>query len=110
MYLPLHRETEGVYYISMPTDSSEKKIKELEKRIAKLEKFLEPQIQAKVNFEEMVDKAAKIVSKYSEVSTSLLQRTLSIGYSRASVLLDKLEEKGIVGTAEGSKPRKVLKK
>ena len=107
MYLPLHRETEGVYYISMTTDE---KIKSLEKRLAKLEKFLEPQMKARVNFEEMVDKAAEIVSKYSEVSTSLLQRTLSIGYSRAAVLLDKLEEKGIVGVAQGGKPRKVLKK
>lgn len=94
----------------MATDSSDKKINELEKRIAKLEKFLEPQMQANANIEKMAEDAVQIVSKYSEVSASLLQRTLAIGYSRAARLLDILEEKGLVGPAEGSKPRKVLKK
>jgi len=87
-----------------------KKVKQLEDRLAKIEKFLEPQMQASADVEVLAKKAAEIVVKYSEVSASLLQRTLVIGYSRAARLMDILEEKGLVGPAEGGKPRKVLKK
>ena len=43
-----------------------------------------------------------------KASTSLLQRKLSIGYSRAARLMDMLEETGIVGPAEGTKSRQIL--
>jgi S-DNA-T family DNA segregation ATPase FtsK/SpoIIIE len=43
-----------------------------------------------------------------KASTSHLQRKLGIGYSRAAQLMDALEERGIIGPADGSKPRKVL--
>ncbi|PIS32099.1 hypothetical protein COT40_01900, partial [Candidatus Peregrinibacteria bacterium CG08_land_8_20_14_0_20_41_10] len=43
-------------------------------------------------------------------SASLIQRRLAIGYARAARLLDQMEIQGIVGPAEGSAPRKVLKK
>jgi S-DNA-T family DNA segregation ATPase FtsK/SpoIIIE len=52
--------------------------------------------------------AVKIVIEAGKASTSLLQRRLKIGYARAARLLDLMEEKGIVGPQEGSKPRKVL--
>ena len=94
----------------MANSDSEKKINNLESRIAKLEKFLKPQMEVETNLKELAEKAASIVAKYQEVSTSLLQRTLSIGYSRATMLMDILEEKGLVGPAEGGKPRKVIKK
>ena len=56
------------------------------------------------------DDAVRIVCQYDKASASLLQRKLSIGYSRAAKILDQLEEHGIIGPAEGSKPRDVLSK
>lgn len=52
--------------------------------------------------------AVRIICEYDKASASLLQRRLSIGYSRAARILDQLEAEGIVGRAEGSKPRDVL--
>jgi len=52
--------------------------------------------------------AVRVICEYDKASASLLQRRLSIGYSRAARLLDQLEAQGIVGRAEGSKPRDVL--
>jgi S-DNA-T family DNA segregation ATPase FtsK/SpoIIIE len=58
--------------------------------------------------EELFKSAVKIVLEAGKASTSLLQRRLKIGYARAARLLDLMEEKGIVGPQEGSKPRKVI--
>lgn len=52
--------------------------------------------------------AIRIVCEYDRASASLLQRRLSVGYSRAARIIDQLEAAGIVGHAEGSKPRDVL--
>jgi S-DNA-T family DNA segregation ATPase FtsK/SpoIIIE len=54
--------------------------------------------------------ALRIVCQYDRASASLLQRRLSIGYARAARILDQLEAAGVVGPAEGSKPREVLKR
>ena len=56
----------------------------------------------------LVEQAIRIVCQYDRASASLLQRKLSIGYARAARILDSLEEMGIVGPGEGSKPRDVL--
>lgn len=56
----------------------------------------------------LIDEAIRIVCQYDRASASLLQRKLSIGYARAARILDSLEELGIVGPGEGSKPREVL--
>jgi len=60
--------------------------------------------------DELFEEAAKIVIQNDRASASLLQRRLSIGYARAARLLDELEAAGVVGLADGSKPRDVLVK
>lgn len=52
--------------------------------------------------------AVREVCQYERASASLLQRRLSIGYARAARIIDQLEAAGVVGPAEGSKPREVL--
>jgi len=58
----------------------------------------------------LFEEAIRSVCQYDRASASLLQRRLSIGYSRAARILDQLEAAGVVGPAEGSKPRDVLGK
>jgi len=58
--------------------------------------------------DELFSEAVSWVVRAKQASTSLLQRRLKIGYSRAARLLDLMEERGVVGPPEGSKPRKVL--
>ncbi len=52
--------------------------------------------------------AVEVVCQYDRASASLLQRRLSIGYARAARIIDQLEVTGVVGPADGSKPREVL--
>ena len=58
--------------------------------------------------DELIDEAIKIIIQENTASVSLLQRKLRVGYARAGRIIDQLEEKGVVGPYEGSKPRKVL--
>ena len=58
----------------------------------------------------LFEEAIRSVCQYDRASASLLQRRLSIGYSRAARILDQLEAAGVVGPAEGSKPRDVIAK
>lgn len=58
--------------------------------------------------DELSDQAAEIVIQSGKASASLLQRRLRVGYARAARLIDILEEKGVVGPADGSRPRDVL--
>jgi len=58
----------------------------------------------------LFEEAIRCVCQYDRASASLLQRRLSIGYSRAARILDQLESAGVVGHAEGSKPRDVIAK
>lgn len=58
--------------------------------------------------DELYEEAKRVVIEAGKGSSSLLQRRLRIGYSRAASLLDALEAQGIVGPAQGAKPRKVL--
>ena len=60
--------------------------------------------------DELFEEAVRTVCQYDRASASLLQRRLKVGYARAARMLDELEEAGIVGTGEGSKPRDVLVK
>jgi len=54
--------------------------------------------------------AVRLVIEFGKASTSLLQRRLRIGYGRAAHLIDLMEQDGIVGAADGPKPREVLKR
>jgi S-DNA-T family DNA segregation ATPase FtsK/SpoIIIE len=58
--------------------------------------------------DELYENAKQIVVQHQQGSISLLQRRLKIGYSRAARLIDDMEEEGVVGPAEGSKPRQVF--
>jgi S-DNA-T family DNA segregation ATPase FtsK/SpoIIIE len=62
----------------------------------------------KFSDDELFANAARIVVNARKGSSSLIQRKLSIGYNRAARLLDELEEQGVVGPAQGSKPRDIL--
>lgn len=58
--------------------------------------------------DELYDEAVRIVVATGMASVSMLQRRLSIGYSRSARLIDRMEEEGIIGGSRGSKPRQVL--
>jgi len=58
--------------------------------------------------DELYEEAKEVVLQYQKASASLLQRRLQIGYARAARILDMLEENGVVGEADGSKPRTIL--
>jgi S-DNA-T family DNA segregation ATPase FtsK/SpoIIIE len=60
--------------------------------------------------DEMYEEAVRIVLEMGKASTSTLQRRLRLGYGRAARLIDMMERDGIVGPADGSKPREVLKR
>jgi S-DNA-T family DNA segregation ATPase FtsK/SpoIIIE len=61
------------------------------------------------NNDELFEDAVRLVLEFGKASTSLLQRRLRIGYGRAAHLIDMMERDGIVGPADGSKPREILK-
>jgi S-DNA-T family DNA segregation ATPase FtsK/SpoIIIE len=58
--------------------------------------------------EELVDKCIEIMQQEKKASTSLFQRRLRLGYTRAARILDILENRGYVGPGEGAKPREIL--
>lgn len=58
--------------------------------------------------DEMLEDAIQCVIEMGMASTSMLQRKLKLGYARAARIIDQMEERGIVGPFEGSKPRQIL--
>ena len=60
------------------------------------------------DLDELFNDAVEVVLESKQASVSLLQRRLKLGYSRAARIVDQLEEQGVVGPFEGSKPRPVL--
>jgi S-DNA-T family DNA segregation ATPase FtsK/SpoIIIE len=58
--------------------------------------------------DEFYQRAKEIVLRDNKASTSLLQRHLRIGYSRAARIMDLLEQNGVIGPAEGSRPRQII--
>ena len=60
------------------------------------------------NLDPLFEDAARTIVLNQQGSTSMIQRRFSIGYNRAGRLMDQMEKAGIVGAAQGSKPREVL--
>ena len=60
------------------------------------------------NLDPMFAEAARLIVNSQQGSTSMIQRKFAIGYNRAGRLMDQLEKAGVVGQAQGSKPREVL--
>ena len=60
------------------------------------------------NLDPLFDEAVDVVLENGKASTSFLQRKLGVGYSRGSKIMDQMEDKHIIGPAEGAKPRKIL--
>jgi S-DNA-T family DNA segregation ATPase FtsK/SpoIIIE len=58
--------------------------------------------------DDMYEQARETVTAAGKASTSYIQRKLGVGYSRAAKLMDMLEERGVIGPANGSKPREVI--
>lgn len=58
--------------------------------------------------DEFFEQSVRIVCQYDRASSSLLQRKLQVGFNRAARILEQLEEAGVVGPGDGSKPREVL--
>jgi len=96
-------------------DQLETEIIGLKVRIARLEKFIldmpDPSSYIQdLNENEIIEEAKKVIDQYDRVSASLLQRRLSIGYAKASRLMDILENKGLVAPSDGSSnPREVYR-
>jgi S-DNA-T family DNA segregation ATPase FtsK/SpoIIIE len=75
---------------------------------------IEDEPEVKVSFKSgttddpVYDEAVQLVMQKGSASASMLQRALRVGYNRAANIIDEMERNGIIGPAQGSKPRKVL--
>lgn len=66
------------------------------------------EILAKGEKDEMYDEAVRVIMESNQASVSILQRRLRLGYTRAARIIDTMEQEGMVGPFEGSKPRRIL--
>ena len=64
--------------------------------------------EAELDGDEMLPAAVDVILETGQASVSMLQRRLKLGYARAARIVDEMEEKGIVGPFQGSKPRTIL--
>src|SRR5437773_1695920 len=74
----------------------------------KLQSAPMPEEEVTAEDEELVEKCLEIIRQEKRASTSLLQRRLRLGYTRAARIVDILEQRGILGPGEGAKPREIL--
>jgi S-DNA-T family DNA segregation ATPase FtsK/SpoIIIE len=63
---------------------------------------------AESEYDELLPQAVDVIFETKQASVSMLQRRLKLGYSRAARIVDQMEEIGVVGPFEGSKPRQIL--
>ncbi len=81
-----------------------------DEKVVMSEKEFEGGAEGELTRDEKYDDALRVVLQSGKASTSLLQRTLRIGYGRAASIIDMMHREGIVGPEDGSKPRQVLVK
>jgi DNA segregation ATPase FtsK/SpoIIIE, S-DNA-T family len=74
----------------------------------KLQSTAAPEEDVSDEDEELVEKCIEIMRQEKKCSTSMLQRRLRLGYTRAARVVDILEKRGVVGPGEGAKPREIL--
>jgi len=65
-------------------------------------------VQGDIDFDEKYDEAVEFVCESGQASISMVQRRLRVGYNRAARMIETMEKEGIVGPADGAKPREVL--
>jgi S-DNA-T family DNA segregation ATPase FtsK/SpoIIIE len=58
-------------------------------------------------YDEMYDQAVAVVTETQQASISMIQRRLRVGYNRAARMIEQMEREGVVGPADGAKPREV---
>lgn len=73
-----------------------------------IEKIAAPKMSASDFEDDLFDEAIRLAMERGQISTSMIQRKLRIGYARAGRMIDEMEEQGIVSPADGSRPRNVL--
>jgi S-DNA-T family DNA segregation ATPase FtsK/SpoIIIE len=100
----------GAFISGEETERLVAKIKESKYEVDEIEVFAEPGNTTAEggDRDELFDQAVAVVLDSKQASTSFLQRRMKVGYSRAARLMDELEFAGIVGPAEGAKPREIL--
>lgn len=92
--------------ISSMHDSLLSEIQSVDEKVEDIQDKISPNDE--LGEDDLYAKALEIVQQSKKCSTSLLQRKLRVGYSRAARLVDMLEENGIVSPMKGSEPREVL--
>ena len=93
------------------TEYDQKVLEEIERKAAQADSKVaaEPQANAEeLDGDEMLPAAVDVILETGQASVSMLQRRLKLGYARAARIVDEMEEKGIVGPFQGSKPRTIL--
>ena len=70
-------------------------------------KEIESAAAAEDEYDEMYDQAVAIVTETQQASISMIQRRLRVGYNRAARMIEQMERDGVVGPADGAKPREV---
>jgi len=102
------KQSGEVQYDKDVIDSIEKSMQEKEKGNSKSGSAPEGPGGGGEEGDELLPAAVEVVLETGQASVSMLQRRLKLGYSRAARLVDQMEERGIVGPFEGSKPRQLL--
>lgn len=113
-YVSDEEREEVVRFIKQNSEAqySDDIIAQIEKSAAEADKKSGPAPEAdkpaKSDYDELLPQAVDVTLETKQASVSMLQRRLKLGYSRAARMVDQMEEMGIVGPFEGSKPRKIL--